>query len=628
MLNLGPKMANIANLVNLAGKTRYRSRWEQLLEAFRRAQAWTDKVDTADNRLVEVTEFGSNPGNLRMLTYVPDRLPASPALVVALHGATQTAASYDKGTGWSTLADRYGFALLLPQQHWTNNPLRAFNWFRPEDMERDSGEPLSIKQMIDRMIADHGIDPRRVYVSGVSSGGAMTSVMLATYPDLFASGAIIAGIPYRSADGLKDAFESMFQGRSRSGHEWSELVRTASPHPGPWPKVSVWHGDADSAVTPVNAEEIVKQWTALHGLDAAPTIEKTVADYPHRIWQCPDGEDLVESYTITGMTHGVPVHPGDEQHQCGTAAPYFLDVGISSTHHIADFFQLSDPRWRTTTDRPSPEAATPEPSEASAPATPTIYIASGEHIGASEHDSEDTSSTESDTGDGAERSAGFPPLGIDVHGIIAKSLEAAGLLKEPRASKTGPVGPLGIDVPGIIATSLEAAGVLSGRQGKASNGRSNGDKFAGSEWQGEGWDLLANDPGAFRDGPMLFGQAVSGVKNNLGNEVRSVSRRLTLGSRPELSYVRRLHLKAGVNDYTRASFRVLVDGLPVDEVTAVGMDHIESNWLQRSDIDLTPFAGRTVALTLEVAASSNVRNEVFAKAWVDRISVRSAAVVD
>jgi feruloyl esterase len=671
MINLGPKMASVANLVNLAKKTRYRQRWEKLLEAFRNAQAWTDKVDTADNRLVEVTGFGSNPGNLRMLTYTPDHLPASPALVVALHGATQTAASYDKGAGWSTLADRHGFAVLLPQQHWINNPLRAFNWFRPEDTERNGGEPLSIKQMIDRMIADHGIDPRRVYVSGVSSGGAMTSVMLATYPEVFAGGAVIAGIPYRSADGLQDAFESMFQGRRRSGDEWSELVRVASAHQGPWPKLSVWHGDADSAVTPLNAGEIVKQWTALHGLDETPTIEKTVADYPHQVWQGADGEDLVESYTITGMTHGVPVHPGNAEHQCGTAAPYFLDVGISSTYHIANFFELTSPLSQTeAADRTSASAGTttaPEPSEIPASDSSdsdkatTVRVVSGEHVPASEAfsserpDADETPRRPAGDGplgvdipgiisqslaaagllkgargaDSESRAKANGPLGIDVQGIINTSLEAAGLLKEGSKHSRGASGPLGIDIAGIIASSLEAADVLHDRVRNASKATVDADDVAKSDWRGEGWERRAgDDPNAFREGSVLFGQAASGEGDDLGNEVRSVSRRLTLGSQPELSYVRKLHLRAGVNDYTRASFRVLVDGLPVDEVIAVGMDHVESHWLQRADIDLAPFADRTVTLTFEVAASANVRNPVFAKAWVDRISVRSAAAVE
>jgi poly(3-hydroxybutyrate) depolymerase len=139
MLNkLGHKVAAIAKMAKLAAKTPHGSRWEKLLSALTAVQAWSEQVDAQENRLLEVTAFGSNPGELRMYSYVPAGLPANAPLVVVLHGCTQSAASYNKGSGWSTLADRYGFALLLlPQQQWNNNPLRCFNWFKPEDNERE-----------------------------------------------------------------------------------------------------------------------------------------------------------------------------------------------------------------------------------------------------------------------------------------------------------------------------------------------------------------------------------------------------------------------------------------------------------------------------------------------------------
>ena len=122
-------------------------------------------------------------------------------MVVAMHGCAQSAASYDAESGWQLLADRWRFALLLPQQQSANNSSSCFNWFEAGDTARGQGEALSIKQMVDRMIADHGVAPTRVYVTGLSAGGAMTSVMLATYPDVFAGGAIVAGLPHRCATG-------------------------------------------------------------------------------------------------------------------------------------------------------------------------------------------------------------------------------------------------------------------------------------------------------------------------------------------------------------------------------------------------------------------------------------------
>src|SRR5579864_8760872 len=177
--------------------------------------------------LIEITGFGSNPGDLRMLSFVPAKLQHAPALVVVLHGCVQTAAGYDLGAGWSTLAERYGFALLMPEQQRANNPQGCFNWFNPEDVTRDRGEAHSIRQMIARMVGDHGIDKHRIFVTGLSAGGAMTSVMLATYPDVFAAGAVIAGLPYGVASNVREAMNGMLRSPSRSADGLGDLVRNA-----------------------------------------------------------------------------------------------------------------------------------------------------------------------------------------------------------------------------------------------------------------------------------------------------------------------------------------------------------------------------------------------------------------
>src|SRR6476619_8618770 len=126
--------------------------------------------------------LATNPGNLRMWTYVPSEMADDRALVVVLHGCGQTAAGYNHGAGWSTLAKRYGFALLLPEQQRSNNPNGCFNWFQSEDIERGHGESASIRQMVATMVSDHGIDRRRVFITGLSVGGVMSSNMLACYP--------------------------------------------------------------------------------------------------------------------------------------------------------------------------------------------------------------------------------------------------------------------------------------------------------------------------------------------------------------------------------------------------------------------------------------------------------------
>lgn len=290
----------------------------------------------------EVTGFGTNPGNLRMFKHVPAGLPANAPLVVALHGCAQSAASYDAETGWQMLAGRWQFALLLPQQQSANNSSSCFNWFELGDTARGQGEALSIRQMVDRMIADHGSAPSRVYVTGLSAGGAMAATMLATYPDVFAGGAIVAGLPYRCATTQSAAFGCMNPGTNLTPVQWGDKVRAAFAWSGNRPLVSIWHGDADTTVRPMNLTESMEQWTNVHAVDQTADVSDTVAGYPHKVYKDASGAPRVETYSITGMGHGTPVDPGTGETQCGTAGAYILDVNICSSYYIARFWGLDN----------------------------------------------------------------------------------------------------------------------------------------------------------------------------------------------------------------------------------------------------------------------------------------------
>jgi feruloyl esterase len=392
----------------IASLAQQRRRWETLLRSMPRTQSLARDFDPAFDHLTEVTGFGSNPGALRMFEYVP--ADPQPALVVVLHGCTQTAASYDFGAGWSTLADRHGFVLLLPEQQRANNAKNCFNWFRAGDIERGRGEAMSIRNMVEKMIVDHGIDRRRVFVTGLSAGGAMTSVMLATYPDAFAAGAIIAGLPYGTATNVNEAFGSMGQVRARSAREWGDLVRAASPHKGPWPRVSVWHGGADPVVKPENADEIIKQWTDVHGLDLAPTSTERVDGYPRQVWHNAAGKSVIESYTIPAMAHGTPLATGPSDEHVGVPGDFLLDVGISSSYHIAKFWGLTG----------HPRAVPTRRSESASivPAPPRQDRATAETSGAA-----------GDPVSDAPKPTSPRTRLIDVQAVITHALKAAGLMK-------------------------------------------------------------------------------------------------------------------------------------------------------------------------------------------------------
>jgi poly(hydroxyalkanoate) depolymerase family esterase len=313
----------------------------------------------------ETLDFGPNPARLRMFSHVPANLPAGSPLVVVLHGCGQDAAGYARDAGWATLADRFGFAVVAPEQGHANNGARCFNWFLPAETARGSGETASIRQMIAKAAADHAIDPRRVFITGLSAGGAMTSSMLAAYPEVFAGGAVIAGLPHGAAGKLQEALASMRAPPARSRRAWGDLVRAASDHAGPWPRVSVWHGDADHTVGGANAEAVLEQWGDVHGLPAAPSFEDRVKGYPRRVWRGPGGEAMLESYTLTGLGHGTPIDstPGDEA--CGAPSAFVLQAGISSSYRIAEFWGLTGEAAETA--KPANTRTLPDPRPLPAP---------------------------------------------------------------------------------------------------------------------------------------------------------------------------------------------------------------------------------------------------------------------
>ena len=299
------------------------------------------RTQAGGGRLVPLPAVANNPGRLHALHYVPENLAPGAALVVVLHGCTQDAAGYDRGSGWSQLADRHGFAVLFPEQSRANNANLCFNWYSPNHSQRGMGEPASIRAMVEAMRKAHDLDSAKIFVTGLSAGGAMTGVMLAAYPDVFAGGAIIAGLPFGCASDLTQAFDCM-GGRAGTGRdELVRSVRRASPHKGPWPRVSIWQGGADRIVVPGNADAIVAQWAGVHGLGEAPTRTDTIGGHPRRQWTAADGTVLVEHVAIKGMAHGTPLDPGSGEGQSGVAGAHMLDVGLSSTDQIAAFFGIA-----------------------------------------------------------------------------------------------------------------------------------------------------------------------------------------------------------------------------------------------------------------------------------------------
>jgi feruloyl esterase len=420
----------------------FQSRFEGLVASAQKKAARARAAPARrPTRLRELTGFGANPGNLRMFAYAPEHLPPMAPLVIALHGCTQTADEYDHGTGWWSLADSLGFAVVYPQQQPANNPKSCFSWFLPSDIARGHGEALSIREMVDYAIAKFAADHRKVFVTGLSAGGAMASVMLATYPEVFAGGAIIAGLPYGCASNVQQAFEAMFADQGYATQALGDRVRAASRHRGPWPKISVWHGTSDPIVKPSNGEAIIRQWTDVHGLSGNPSYQELIGGHTRRIWSDTNGEALIEAFTIRGMAHGAPLATTGRE-SCGAAGAFFLDLGISSTHHIARFWRLHESLVEM------PRAAEPMSAPIQISTGGRAFVIAGAAAEGSRSSAEPPLAEEN-------RPTSYP---LDPNAVIAAAFRAAGL-PVPEVP-TAPLGATPRVTPGpIIAAALKAAGL-------------------------------------------------------------------------------------------------------------------------------------------------------------------------
>jgi poly(hydroxyalkanoate) depolymerase family esterase len=286
--------------------------------------------------LVEWDSFGDNPGRLRMRVHLPPS-PAGKPLVVLLHGCGQDAAVFAQDSGWMDLATRLRIPLILPQQAKANNAGRCFQWFQPNDTARGKGEAESIAEMVQAAIDRLGSDRRRIFVVGLSAGGAMAAALLAAYPDVFAAGASVAGLPVGAArSGLQAIMRMASAGPEQSPEAWGALARAAAPpaFAGPWPRLSVWQGQADTTVAPANGALLATQWRALHGLTAPASTEQMRQGVRHEGWSA-GRQPMVELWSLPAFPHAYPV---------GTRAVvpgrFVEPAPIDATLEIARFFGL------------------------------------------------------------------------------------------------------------------------------------------------------------------------------------------------------------------------------------------------------------------------------------------------
>ncbi|GAA1004232.1 hypothetical protein Aple_082290 [Acrocarpospora pleiomorpha] len=260
--------------------------------------------------LVEVTGFGTNPTNLRMHIYVPDNVAPNPAILVAVHYCTGSGQAFYSGTQFASLADQYGFIVIYPTATRSGS---CFDVSSPQTLTHNGGsDSLGIVSMVRWAVQNRNGDANRVYVTGASSGGMMTNVLIGAYPDVFKGGAAFMGVPFgcfATTDG------SMWNSQCSSGQrimtpqQWGDLVRNAFPgYTGARPPMQIWHGTTDTTLAYPNFNEQIKQWTNVHGISQTPSSTTTPQPNWTRTQYRDGGGNLkVEAYSIANTGHSLPL---------------------------------------------------------------------------------------------------------------------------------------------------------------------------------------------------------------------------------------------------------------------------------------------------------------------------------
>ncbi|HEX2094556.1 MAG TPA: PHB depolymerase family esterase [Longimicrobiaceae bacterium] len=248
--------------------------------------------------------FAGEGGARRYRLYVPasHRRSRPAPLLVMLHGCTQDPDDFARGTRMNALAEEHGFLVAYPEQTAAHNPQRCWSWYDPAHQERGRGEPAAIAGIARQVVAACGVDPRRVYLAGVSAGGAMALNVAAAYPELFAAAGVHSGVAYRAAAGVPQALQVMQRGSADSvslaGSAGAALRARGAPLP-----LLVIHGAADPVVRLINGEQLVRQWTGGLAAAAERRAEEGGLTTVRRGWNTGDGRAVVEEIVVEGLGH-------------------------------------------------------------------------------------------------------------------------------------------------------------------------------------------------------------------------------------------------------------------------------------------------------------------------------------
>jgi len=303
-------------------------------------------------QLTQVTSFGANASGAKMYIYVPDRLAASPPIIVAVHYCSGTAQAYYSGTPYARLADQHGFIVIYPESPYSGT---CWDVSSTATLTHDGGaNSNSIANMVTWTIAQYRADASRVFATGTSSGAMMTNVLAATYPNLFKAASAYAGVPAGcfytgTAAGWNS---SCANGQSiHSQDVWANTALRMYPgYTGPRPKMLIIHGSADTIIYPQNFNETLKQWAGVFGY-AYGSPQQTLrgnpsAEYTKYVY----GPNLVGVYG-TGVSHNVPVNGAQDLEWFGITGN---DAPVTTTTTTLATTTRTSTSAVTTTTAPAP----------------------------------------------------------------------------------------------------------------------------------------------------------------------------------------------------------------------------------------------------------------------------------
>ena len=289
-------------------------------------------------------QYSNNFGARGYSYFVPQNLPKGSPLVVILHGCFLTGEQMASGTGMNAYAEKMGFAVLYPEQGYGDNTWKCWNWFKPENLRRDDGELSIIVGMVKDMTKKFALDKNRVFVAGISAGGAMTANLLACYSDVFAGGMVHSGLEFGAAKTEQEAHQVMKPGPSQDLQESAQTAYACSPKRTRLVPMMVIHGESDPFVGTVNSDRTAEQFQRLNLLIAKgaslPTkmsnrksrIEPTQQyNFAANVTDTYVGDTLaVKKVMVVGMGHG---WSGGNP-----TAPYMEPRGVNASEIMLNFW--------------------------------------------------------------------------------------------------------------------------------------------------------------------------------------------------------------------------------------------------------------------------------------------------